>query len=409
MNITTPIFVLGLLTLAGCSLATDFEHFRGPGNRDAAAGDSGAGDGDGDGPDASPDLDGGPDAAPAVEGQIDVELKGEPLGTVLSAPAGIDCGSDCNGVFPSGSEVVLTATPDPTAAFAGWGGACKGQKGLTCTLVAGTPLEVSAAFTADWFDVTVVTIGEGKGEVTSSDGMMSCDGSVPEGCTVRYPRGSRLALAAEAGKGSAFSGWGGSCAGTADCELVVDSLQDDQRGLRRRRHGLADRLQAGQRHRHDHVRRHGPRRADQLWLDLRERLRPRARQQRDPHRERGQQLRLRRLFRRLRGPERYHQVCGERGRRARRERHLRAQATRAHSGLGWGGRRLRGRDYAQGARLHQACHLRLETYEHGSTVTLEARAATGSTFREWSLEACGTSASCDLRIDGPTVMWPRSM
>src|SRR5262249_3679998 len=46
-------------------------------------------------------------------------------GTVTSAPAGITCGVTCSATFPSGSSVVLTATPAAGSVFSGWsGGGC---------------------------------------------------------------------------------------------------------------------------------------------------------------------------------------------------------------------------------------------------------------------------------------------
>ncbi len=46
-------------------------------------------------------------------------------GSVTSAPVGITCGTTCSASFPSGSSVVLTATPAGGSVFGGWsGGSC---------------------------------------------------------------------------------------------------------------------------------------------------------------------------------------------------------------------------------------------------------------------------------------------
>ncbi len=47
-------------------------------------------------------------------------------GTVSSSPPGINCGSDCQQDYPSGTMVILTATPASGSVFAGWSGACSG-------------------------------------------------------------------------------------------------------------------------------------------------------------------------------------------------------------------------------------------------------------------------------------------
>ena len=52
-------------------------------------------------------------------------------GTVISAPAGIDCGSDCSQVLDDGTAVTLSATPAPGYRLAGWSG-CHATSGSTC-------------------------------------------------------------------------------------------------------------------------------------------------------------------------------------------------------------------------------------------------------------------------------------
>lgn len=66
---------------------------------------------------------------------ITVTKNGTGGGTVVSSPAGIDCGSTCQAVFGTGTSVVLTATAASGSTFAGWtGGGCSGNG--TCTVSA---------------------------------------------------------------------------------------------------------------------------------------------------------------------------------------------------------------------------------------------------------------------------------
>ena len=66
-------------------------------------------------------------------------------GQVVSSPAGIDCGRSCTESFIAGQSVTLTATPDSSATFTGWGGACSGTS-PTCTLTLNAGVSVLANF-----------------------------------------------------------------------------------------------------------------------------------------------------------------------------------------------------------------------------------------------------------------------
>ena len=65
-------------------------------------------------------------------------------GTVSSAPAGINCGSDCSETYTGGTSVTLTATPAAGSTFAGWSGDCTGI-GL-CTVTMDAVKSVTATF-----------------------------------------------------------------------------------------------------------------------------------------------------------------------------------------------------------------------------------------------------------------------
>lgn len=74
---------------------------------------------------------------------VTVTVSGQ--GTVTSLPAAISCPGVCSGGFPSGTAVVLTATPASGWVFTGWGGACSAGTG-TCRLGVTSSLSVTATF-----------------------------------------------------------------------------------------------------------------------------------------------------------------------------------------------------------------------------------------------------------------------
>jgi hypothetical protein len=143
-------------------------------------------------------------------------------GTVVSSPAGVNCGEFCGAQFPPGTQVTLTATPAAGFGFSGWGGACSGTS-LTCSVTLDAATEVTAAFAplapADAVLVVNVT-GTGQGTVTSDPSGISC----PTGCNGSYPPGTQVTLTAAPASGSTFAGWSGGCSGrAATCTLTMDT------------------------------------------------------------------------------------------------------------------------------------------------------------------------------------------
>jgi hypothetical protein len=81
---------------------------------------------------------------PVTNHSLVVTKGGSGAGTVVSSPAGIDCGATCTASYVEGTSVSLTATADPGSTFLGWTGDCTGLGACVVTLSA--PRTVTALF-----------------------------------------------------------------------------------------------------------------------------------------------------------------------------------------------------------------------------------------------------------------------
>lgn len=114
------------------------------------------------------------------------------------------------GVYPAGSVVTLTATPDPGSAFVGFGGhpdCLNGQVVMTGDRTCEARFDLLVP--ASSYLLRVVRAGPGVGQVTSSPPGILCGTD----CRESYPDGILVSLTATATTGSTFLGWGGD----ADC------------------------------------------------------------------------------------------------------------------------------------------------------------------------------------------------
>jgi hypothetical protein len=92
-----------------------------------------------------PTFDPASDLPAGITHSIAVLKAGNGAGTVVSAPAGIVCGIDCDEAYGSGTLVTLTAAAAPGSRFEGWAGGCSGTS--VCMISGNTEVLVTATFT----------------------------------------------------------------------------------------------------------------------------------------------------------------------------------------------------------------------------------------------------------------------
>lgn len=153
-----------------------------------------------------------------VQYKLSVALAGPGTGSVTSAPAGIACATDCDQFFDIHTQVVLTATPQSDAVFAGWsGGGCTGTG--ACTVTMDAQAEVTATFAYAKRTLTIAKLGNGAGVVSSTPAGISCGAS----CTASYDAHTMVALVATPAADSVFVAWSGACSGNAGCTVALDT------------------------------------------------------------------------------------------------------------------------------------------------------------------------------------------
>ncbi|MDD3815943.1 MAG: carboxypeptidase regulatory-like domain-containing protein [Desulfocapsaceae bacterium] len=159
---------------------------------------------------------------------LTVGITGSGTGGVVSAPAGIACGtagSTWTASFTDDTLVTLTATATPGSTFMGWTGACSGND--TCTVTMNQNQYVSATFTDSASptskELVVNVSGNGQGGVISTPVAIFC-GTAGNTCTAPFDDGASVVLTATPASGSVLL-WSGDCAGSnLTCNL--DMTQD---------------------------------------------------------------------------------------------------------------------------------------------------------------------------------------
>jgi RHS repeat-associated protein/uncharacterized repeat protein (TIGR02543 family) len=115
--------------------------------------------------------------------ELKVTRAGKGEATVTSLPSGIDCGTVCRAEFTAQSQVTLTATAAAGSTFKRWGGACQGTA-PTCTVTLKEAQNVTAVIDRLPITLNVAKTGTGTGTVTSVPAGIDCGAT----CSASFPQ-----------------------------------------------------------------------------------------------------------------------------------------------------------------------------------------------------------------------------
>ncbi|WP_242371713.1 InlB B-repeat-containing protein [Anaeromyxobacter sp. SG26] len=155
-----------------------------------------------------------------VRAELTASLIGNGSGSVVSDPAGVDCGATCAAMFDAPTVVTLTPSAAAGSAFVGWSGACA-EAGLgPCTLTVDESRLAIAKF-SPLYALTVTRAGAGTGDVTSDPAGIACGAT----CAADLVEGTVVTLSATPSATSVFAGWSGACSGTGTCVVPMSAAQ----------------------------------------------------------------------------------------------------------------------------------------------------------------------------------------
>ncbi|HLF56970.1 MAG TPA: hypothetical protein VI942_09020, partial [Thermoanaerobaculia bacterium] len=146
---------------------------------------------------------------------LDVSVTGS--GTVTSAPAGIDCGLDCDESYDFDTEVTLTPAAATGWTFGNWSGDCNGSGACQVTMTAAR--SVTATFIISSYSLNVDVTGSGT--VTSAPAGVDCGLD----CDESYDFDTEVTLTPAAATGWTFSSWGGDCTGSGACQVAMNQAR----------------------------------------------------------------------------------------------------------------------------------------------------------------------------------------
>jgi YVTN family beta-propeller protein len=160
---------------------------------------------------------------------LTISKSGTGNGTVISNPAGINCGATCIANYGANQMVTLTATSDTTSTFVGWTGAVYSNS-ATINVTMDAAKSINAEYNRLLYTLNVAISGshfsEGTwhigGRIISTPVGIDCP-SVS--CAAQYVVGTQVTIFATPNPGYTFSGWSGACTGTGPCVVNMNAAR----------------------------------------------------------------------------------------------------------------------------------------------------------------------------------------
>ncbi len=138
---------------------------------------------------------------------LTVQKAGTGTGTVVSFPAGINCGPACSAAFTDGASVSLTSVAGANSQAVQWTGCDSVNVEKKCIVAMNAARTVTATFNLLQRELKVTKAGTGTGTVTSSPAGIECGGT----CSASYEHGTALTLSGAPGPNTEAVKWTSGC------------------------------------------------------------------------------------------------------------------------------------------------------------------------------------------------------
>src|SRR6185312_10316388 len=154
---------------------------------------------------------------------LKVTEAGNGSGTVVSTPAGINCGTECEASFNHGTAVTLKGTAASGSKAVAWSGCDSVNGSNECVVTMTAAKAVTATFTLEQHLLKVTKSGTGSGTVTSTPAGINCGTE----CEASFDHGTSVTLKGTPAAGSEAAVWTGcdSINGSNECLVTITAAK----------------------------------------------------------------------------------------------------------------------------------------------------------------------------------------